>query len=195
MPAEMPTDPFEHADHAKHAAHSEDPLLVRVSATIAILAVAAATIGSLETIETADAISEKNQAVLEQNGAIDNWNFYQARSIKRNMYEIAAITNPARKEEFDTAARRYESEQDELSSKAREFEKQSRESLTKSAAHERRHHRLTLAVTVVHVSIAIATISIILPRTQRWKRLPWFASIGLGALGAIIAAAAYALSA
>jgi predicted nucleotidyltransferase component of viral defense system len=192
MSVDLPTEPFDHADHAKHAAHSEDPLLIRVSATIAILAVAAATVGSFETIETANAISEKNQAVIEQNEANDNWNLYQAKSIKKNMYEIAAITNPDRKEEFDKQARRYESEQDEPSNEAKKFTSQSKKSLQNSTAHETRHHHLTIAVTVLHVSIAIATISIIMPKTMRWRHAPWFASLALGAFGAIIAVAAYA---
>jgi hypothetical protein len=44
-----------------------------------------------------------------------------------------------------------------------------------------------VAVTLLHVSIAVATISIIM-RGQRW---PWFASIALGAAGVVGAALAY----
>jgi len=110
MAIEMPTEHFEHAEHAEHAAHSGDKFLARVSMTIAILAVAAATVGSLETIETAGAISEKNRAVLLQNKATDNWNFYQAKSVKKNMYDIAAITNPDRNEDLDKEAQRGRSE-------------------------------------------------------------------------------------
>jgi hypothetical protein len=105
---------------------------------------------------------------------------------------IAAITNPDRKEEFDKQARRYESEQDEPSNEAKKFANQSKKSLENSTAHETRHHHLTIAVTVLHVSIAIATISIIMPKTMRWRHAPWFASMALGAFGAIIAVAAYA---
>lgn len=191
MSLEVPTEPFDHADHAKHAAHSDDPFLARVSVTIAILAVAAATVGSFETIETAHAISEKNQAVLHQDQATDQWNFYQARSIKRNMYEIAAITNPDRKGELDKGAERNAAEQDDIRRNAEHLQEQSAESLQASAHHERRHHVLTFAVTVLHVSIAIATLSIIIPGNRRIKRLPWYASIALGVVGVISAFAAY----
>ena len=187
MSVEAPTEHFEHVEHAEHAAHSGDPFLSRVSMTIAILAVAAATVGSLETIETAGAISEKNHAVLLQNKATDNWNFYQAKSIKKNMYDIAAITNPDHKDDFDRDARRNEADQKEIQDKAKELERQSDEALEASGHHEHRHHVLTIAVTFLHVSIAVATISIIL-RGQRW---PWMTSLALGAAGVIGAAAAY----
>jgi hypothetical protein len=187
MAIEMPTEHFEQAEHAEHAAHSGDKFLARVSMTIAILAVAAATVGSLETIETAGAISEKNRAVLLQNKATDNWNFYQAKSVKKNMYDIAAITNPHRKEDFAKEARRNEADQKEIQAKAKELEHQTEESLHNSDHHEHRHHVLTFAVTLLHVSIAIATIAIIM-RGQRW---PWFGSIALGVAGLVGAAIAY----
>jgi hypothetical protein len=77
--SETPTEHFEHAEHAEHAALLGDPFLTQVSITIAILAVIAATIGSLETLETAASMGDKNAAVLLQNRATDNWNFYQAK--------------------------------------------------------------------------------------------------------------------
>ena len=46
---------------------------------------------------------------------------------------------------------------------------------------------LTLGVTLIHVSIAVATVSIIM-RGRRW---PWHASMVLGALGTLIALYAY----
>jgi hypothetical protein len=52
---------------------------------------------------------------------------------------------------------------------------------------ERRHHVLTLAVTLLHISIAVATLSII----TRGKRWPWIGSLALGALGVIAAGFAY----
>jgi hypothetical protein len=46
------------------------------------------------------------------------------------------------------------------------------------------HHILTVAVTLLHVAIAIATIAIIV-RGQRW---PWYTALALGAVGSIGAA-------
>ena len=52
--------------------------------------------------------------------------------------------------------------------------------------HERRHGRLTIASTLLHMSIAIATLAIIL--TRRW---PWLASLVLAAGGLALTAWAY----
>ena len=178
---------LEHAEHAEHAAHSGDPFLARVSVTIAILAVVAATVGSLETIESGQAISDKNESVLVQNRAADTWAFFQAQSVKKNLYDIAAASNPAKADEYDKKARGYEAESEKTKSKAEAFEEQTTKKLEDSELHEHRHHILTTGVTLLHVSIAIATIAIIM----RGKRWPWHASMVLGAIGAAIAAYSY----
>lgn len=176
--SDLPTEHFEHVEHAEHAVHLADAFLMRVSVTIAILAVIAATIGSLETVETA-AIGDKNAAVLFQDKATDTWSFYQAKSLKKNLYAIAAANGGAHAEEFDKQSQRYTADETELFAKGRDLERQTEEKLNASEVHERRHHVLTVAVTLVHIAIAVATISIIM-RGQRW---PWRASILLGLVG------------
>jgi len=182
---------LEHAEHAAHAAHEANPFITTVSMTIAFVAVIAATIGSLETVETGNAIAEKNAAVLKQSQASDQWAFYQAKSLKKNMFEIArdqavASLNP-KAEDFDKAAKKNEADQEEIKKKAEELEKQRDEKLEKGEKHEERHHTLTLAVTFVHVAIAIATVAII-TKGQKW---PWYLSLILTAIGVIIAAKVY----
>src|SRR6201996_4534142 len=80
----------EHAEHAEHAAHERNPFISKVSITVAVLAVMAAAAGSLETVEGGRAITESSEAVLAQDRATDAWNEYQADSLKRHMYDIAA---------------------------------------------------------------------------------------------------------
>ena len=174
-----PTEHFEHAEHAEHAAHSGDPFMIQVSITIAMLAVIAATVGSLETIETSGVTVAKNEAVLLQNKASDAWNFYQARSIKKNMYEIAAAGGGPKVDEFVKQSKRYDSEQEDIKKQAEKHEHDSEVALQKSEKHEERHHVLTIAVTMLHISIAVATIAII-TKGMRW---PWYASIVLGVAG------------
>ncbi len=181
------TEQMEHREHAEHAAHSGDPLLMKVSVTIAILAVVAATIGSLETVESGTALSKKSESVLLQNRATDQWSYFQAQSIKKNMYDIAKAANPERATAYDAKARGYDSESEEAKGKAEEFGRESDALLGEGEHHEKRHHVLTAGVTMLHVGIAIATLSIIM-RGRRW---PWHASMILGAAGAVVAAYAY----
>jgi uncharacterized protein DUF4337 len=185
--SDAPTEHFDHAEHAQHAVHLGDPFLTKVSITIAILAVIAATVGSLETLETAAAIGDKNAAVLVQNRATDNWNFYQAKSIKKHLYSAAAANGGPMAESLKKQAEGYSAEENELFAKGQALEHQTEEKLKDSEHHEHRHHILTISVTFLHVAIAIATIAIIV-RGQRW---PWHAALVLGALGTVGAAYAY----
>jgi hypothetical protein len=100
MSEEAPTEHFEQAEHAEHAAHVGTPFLLTVSVTIAILAVIAASVGSLETIETAATLTEQNAASLLQNKTSDQWAFFQAKSIKKNAYDLAARQGGPLSEDF-----------------------------------------------------------------------------------------------
>lgn len=182
-----PTEHFEHVEHAKHAAHSGDSFLALVSMTIAILAVLAASVGSLETIETAATINAKNDAVLLQNKATDTWNFFQAKSLKKNMYQIAASIGSGPTDTFTSQAKRYGADQKELQKKGQALEHQTEVKLFESQHHEHRHHVLTISVTLLHVAIAIATLAIVM-RGARW---PWYSALALGAAGLLGAVAAY----
>ena len=83
-------DAHEQHERAEHAHHAQDPFVTRVSITIALLAVATAIVGSLETVESATAINATSRAVLAQDKATDVWSEYQADSLKKHVYGIAA---------------------------------------------------------------------------------------------------------
>ena len=176
----------EHAEHAAHAAHENDPLISQVTFTIAVLAVVAAIAASLETTEGDRAIVSKNDAVLEQNKATDTWNLYQAKSLKKNLYAIAADQPGPKAAGYAKAAAKNGGEEAAIGKQARAFEAVRDARSVEAEAHEVRHGRLTIASTLLHMAIAIATLAIILRR--RW---PWFAALALSAAGAAIAAWAY----
>ncbi len=184
---DMTSDAMEHREHAEHAAGSGDRMLLKVSATIAILAVVAATVGSLETIESGAAIARKSEAVLRQNQATDKWGQFQAQSLKKNMYDIAKAADPAKTDAYEAKARGYEKEGDGTKAEAEKLSRESDELLERGEGREHRHHILTVGVTLLHVGIAVATLSIIM-RGQRW---PWYAAILLGVAGSVTAALAY----
>ena len=168
----------EHAEHAEHAAHARDPFISKVSITVAVLAVLAATAGSLETVEGGRAITESSDAVLAQDKATDAWNEYQADSLKRHMYDIAAEKRP--RPITTTTARPNAAAQDKARAKAEEAEKERDVRTAESARHEARHHWLTGAATLIEIGIALSTVAII-TRRQTF----WFAPMGLGATGVV----------
>lgn len=191
--SESPTEDFEHTEHAMHASHEAgggNSFIGTVAMTIAVLAVVAATVGSLETLESGNAISAKNDAVLLQNKATDSWNFYQAKSLKKNMYDIAGANagdGPV-KEDFLAKAKRYDAESTDIQNEAKKLESESAAKLVEGDTHEHRHHVLTAGVTFLHVGIALATIAIV----TGGKRWPWIVSILLGLGGVAATALAYA---
>lgn len=183
---DAPLEAHEHAEHAEHAAHAHDPFTSLVSITIAILAVVAAAAGSLETFESASAIIEANKAVLLQDRATDEWNLFEFKSLKKNIYSIAADAGGAKADADRAKSKDEGAGQDEAQGKAKALEAQRDEALTLSDLHERRHHRLAIAATLLEIGIAISTIAIITRR--RW---PWIGAAGLGVIGAAVMAWAY----
>ena len=178
---------LEQAEHAEHAASEGNPFLITVSVTIAVLAVLAATVGSFESLETAEAINDKSDAAYLQNKASDQWAFYQAKSIKKNLYEVAAAQGGPTADAMTANAKRNEQDSAKIQADAKALEQQVDEKLTDSELHTRRHHILTLAVTLLHIAIAIATLSIIM-RGRRW---PWHGSLALGVISLLAAGFAY----
>jgi hypothetical protein len=185
----------EHAEHAAHAAHGghgghdaprTSPLTSQVTLTIAVMAVIAAVGASLETTEGDKTIVAKNEAVLQQNQATDQWNEYEAKSLKKNLYVIAADQGGPRAPAYAKIAAQNGEDQKGIQVKAKAFEA-ARDRMSEAAeVHERRHGRLTIASTLLHMAIAIATLAIILQ--TRW---PWLTALALTAAGLGLGAWAY----
>jgi hypothetical protein len=176
----------EHAEHAAHAAESGDNLILQVTFTIAVLAVAAAISASLETTESDAAIVAKNDAVLVQDQATDEWGFANSKSLRKKVYEIAADAAGPKAAGYAKSAAHEGADEAKANAIAKSYEAKRDAALEIADRHEIRHGRLTVASTLLHMSIAIATLAILLHR--RW---PWFAAIGLSAAGVAAAVWAY----
>ncbi|HWA03339.1 MAG TPA: DUF4337 family protein [Rhizomicrobium sp.] len=177
----------EHSEHAQHAAAAHDPFTSRVAITVATLAVLAAAATSLESVEGGLAITSESEAVLSQERATDSWAEYQADSLKKHIYGLAADAGGPRAAEYRRISDEHSGDQAEIRKRARESEAD-RDRLTReSAGHERRHHWLTGAATLTEIGIALSTVAII---TRR--RSFWLGSLGLGAVGVVLGAIAFA---
>ena len=185
--ADSPLEELEAHEHAEHAAHAgSSPLIAQVTLTIAVLAVAAAVVASLETTEGDRTIVAKNDAVLQQNKATDEWNFFQAKSLKKNLYILAADQGGPKAAAYAKVAAKNAAEEAGIQKQAKALEAKRDFSSETAERHEWRHEWLTIASTLLHMSIAIATLAIIL--TRRW---PWVTSMVLAAAGALLAAWVY----
>jgi len=176
----------EHAEGAEHAAEAKDPFVTLVSITIAILAVLAAIVGSLETVESSTAITASSRSVLYQDQATDTWNEFQADSLKKHLYGIAADQGGARAAHYKKIAADASGRQVDVQARAKALEDK-REHLTAiSEAAEKRHHWLTAAAALLEIGIGISSVSII---TR--QRLFWYGALVLGAGGLGLFAVAF----
>jgi hypothetical protein len=176
----------EHAEHAEHAAHAADPFISRVAITVAVLAVFAAVAGSLEAVEGGRALARTSEAVLMQDRATDAWNEFQADSIKKHVYGIAADGGGANVDRYRKDAKEYGETQEKLRRDARDDETDRDRLLEESATHEGRHHWLTGAATLFEIGIAMSTVAIITRR--RWL---WLGALGFGVLGLALLGTTY----
>ena len=152
--------PSEHVEHTKHLSRD-------VAVAVAIMAIIAASIGSLQETESAHALGLKNESVLLQTRASDQWAFFQAKSVKKNGYLIAAQqAKMAGQNDADFAAKveKYANEENEVQAEAKKLETESHEKWELSSHHTHRQHTLTLALTLVHVGIAISSLALFTSR-------------------------------
>ena len=177
----------EHAEHASHAAHAHDAFLSKVSITVAILAVLAASVGSLESIEAGAAITAASEAVLAQDKATDAWNEYQADGLKGHIYGLASDAGGPRADRYKGTSAEQANKQTPLRREATKLQSERDGALAESRTHERRHHWLAGAATLLEVGIAVCTVAII---TR--KRSFWLGSLILGAAGSVLLGVAYA---
>ena len=176
----------EHAEHARHAHGGSGGEKARwtlhLSLSTAIIAVFAA-IASLQSgAAESEALLAKNESILAQAKASDQWAYYQAKNIKMSLYEIQleTVTNEETRTKFRTQRDRYDSERKKVEEEAHTFEKDSEEKGRSAEEHFHRHHRFALAVTIFQVSIALAAIAAL---TRR--RPMWLASMAIGAIGLV----------
>jgi hypothetical protein len=174
-------DAHEHAERAEHAHHAQDPFVTRVSITIAVLAVLAAIVGSLETVESAAAINATSKSVLSQDRATDAWNEYQADSLKKHIYGLAADQGGPNAPRYrQTSAGQVEA-QKAVRARAEAASHESERLVEVSEAAERRHHWLTAAAALLEIGIGISSVSIV-TRT----RLFWYGALALGTAGLVL---------
>lgn len=196
----------EHAAMAEASGHdghgeSQGGLAQRVALMTAMLAFC----GAISSWQGSTSLSEamllknesillKNQSVLRKTEASNQWNYYQAKSSKQNLAELALELAPKEKQEFYTKeVERYKTEKEAIKKDAealelevKKYDAESDEANKKSAEKIHPHHRWELAMTLFQIAIALASITIL--TRKRWL----FITSGLaGVAGLGLAAAAW----
>ena len=159
---------------------------------IALMTAVLATIGALVSYQSSSAQNEamflKNESILKQAEASDQWAFYQAKSIKSHLNEVTAALaiDPATKARFLLDKVKEDAEKIEIQAEAKKLQAESRKLASASDAKLRPHEHLALALIFLQIAIALAAITVLTKR--RW--LLW-SSVTLAAIGIVTAVTAF----
>ncbi len=140
----------------------------------ALIAVVAAIASLISGTYSNEALIEKNNAVLYQNKATDAWNFYQAKSIKKNIAENFYELNNS--EASKSKISRYSKEEEDIKKQAEEYQKKVEEYDKKSDVLLAKHHSSALSVTLFQIAIALSAITALLRKQSFW----WFSLLASG---------------
>ena len=175
-------------DHAVEHESQKPGLGQQVAIFSAVLATVGAIVSFFGGDTQNDAILYKNNAVFERAEASDQWNFYQAKSMKQNLAELSAAinTDPRKVEFYQSEAKRYAAEKKDIEKVAKAHEAKAKDWNEKSDQALHPHHFLSISMTLLQISIALASITVL--TQKRW--LLWGAALSAFS-GAAIAIVAY----
>jgi hypothetical protein len=167
-------------DHAvEHETQKGSSLAQQIAMFTAILSTLGAFVSYQGGATQNEAMLYKNESVLKKAEASDQWAYYQSKSLKGHLSELAQAlaTDPAVIEKYRKERERYEMEKKEIKAKAEGLDEASRKANESSEKVWHPHHRLAQAMTLIQISISLASITILTRR--RW--------LFVGALGSAAA--------
>jgi hypothetical protein len=167
-----------------------------VSLSVVIIAVFAAIASQWAGKYSSRVLVQLNQATYNQAQASDQWAFFQAKSIKQNLYEASrsqlpktpnpADTNAVRvAEEFDKKIAKYESEKQKISEDAKAFEKKREEARASADEASAKGTKLGLAISFFSVAIAMASICLVTKRRPLWFLALILALVAMGEMARV----------
>ena len=179
-----------HDHELEHAAShgGGDKFSGRIAVATAILATVGAIFSYQGGATQAAAMLAKNNAAIKKTEAANQWNYYQAKSSKQNLSELATALVPAEKQEgYKSETARYKAEKAGIQKDAEKLEAESRDWDAKSDAQMHEHHRWAQATTFLQIAIALSAIALLTRRN--W--LQW-GVYGVAAVGGVLGALAIA---
>ncbi len=177
-----------HEHELEHAAqHEPKGLAGQLAVLTAILATVGAIFSYMGGATQANAGLLKNDAAIRKTEASNQWNYYQAKSGKQNLAELATalVTSDEKRARYAEEIERYKKEKAEIKLAAEKLEAESKEFDALSAAQMHQHHRWAQATTALQISIALAAIALL--TKLRW--MEW-ATLILGGVGVVVGALA-----
>ena len=179
---EHATHGHHHDDAASHGTDSAGSSTNKIAMFTAIVATVGAIFAYMGGATQANAGLMKNDAAIKKTEASNQWNYFQSKSTKQSLAELARDLTPAETEKAKYQAKidRYEKEKNEIKTVAEKLEADAHDFDRQSETQMHQHHRWAQATTALQVAIALAAIALL----TRKKWLEWgmygVATLGLG---------------
>jgi hypothetical protein len=174
--------PHDHEiEQAAHNAHgARDSFANRIAVITAVLATIGAVFGYMGGATQTDAALFKNNAALKKTEASNQWNYFQAKSSKQNLAELAVALVPEdRKAAYRLEVERYKKEKAEIQAGAEKLELESKRWDQRSDAKVHEHHRWAQATTGLQVAIALAAMTLLTRRIWLERLMYGAALVGI----------------
>ncbi|WP_394779474.1 DUF4337 domain-containing protein [Undibacterium sp.] len=175
-----------HDHELEHAAHGNDDFASRIAVMTAIMATVGALFGYQGGATQNDAGMFKNDAAIRKTEASDQWNYYQSKSNKQNLAELALTLPGVNPDKYKADIERYKTEKEDIKKKAEALEAEATEFEHKSEAALHQHHRWAQAMTAVQIAISLAAITLL--TKKKWLQ---YGSYGVAGLGVVLAGLAW----
>ncbi|RYX93833.1 MAG: DUF4337 domain-containing protein [Comamonadaceae bacterium] len=183
--------PHDHeVEHAtQHAAHEGGSTMInQIAMFTAIIATVGAIMAYMGGATQANAGLYKNNAAIKKTEASNQWNYFQSKSTKQSLAELARDLAPEdKKAGYQAKVDRYEKEKNEIKVVADKLEAEATVWDKESDSQMHLHHRWAQATTALQVAIALAAIALL--TRKKWLEYAMFVVAGIGAVIGVLALA------
>ncbi len=184
--------PHDHElEHAQQGGHGGDHgehggMINQIAMFTAIIATVGAIFGYMGGATQANAGLYKNNAAIKKTEASNQWNYFQSKSTKQSLAELARdLSSDDKKPKYQDKIDRYEKEKNDIKVVAEKLEAEATQWDKQSDEQMHQHHRWAQSTTVLQVCIALAAIALF--TKKKWLE---YAMFGAGALGILVGALA-----
>lgn len=175
-----------HDHEVEHAAHGGDNFSSKIAVMTAVLATVGALFGYMAGDTQNNAALFKNNAAIKKTEASNQWNYYQAKSNKQNLAELAMSLPGVDVDKYKAEVERYKKEKGDIKADAEKLEAVSLDWDKQSDEQMHRHHRWAQAMTAEQIAISLAAITLL--TRKKWLE---YASYGVAGVGVALGIAAW----
>lgn len=154
-----------HDHEVEHAAHGSDGFSNKIAVTTAILATVGAIYGYQAGATQNNAALYKNNAAIKKTEASNQWNYYQAKSNKQNLAELASNLPGVNQLRYRDEMERYQSEKETIRKEAERWEASSSEWNRRAEDELHRQRQWAAASVAQQIAITLAAITLLARRT------------------------------